>query len=238
MKFAVIGDIHGNKYALMAVLNDINLRNIDFIVSTGDLVGYFPFSNEVISIIKNHKVLVVKGNHDEVIANGTKTDSSILDNLSDAELVANASRLYINSTITDENRLFLANLPTSLNLSCGKFNIKFVHGSPFKINEYLYEDDILLSQIADKIDENVIVCGHTHLAYHKEINGTHFINCGSVGKPKHGNSDSSYAVVDIKGDSLTTDIIKVSYNLSPLINDIKSNNMISDSLISNLLEGK
>ena len=42
MKFAVIGDIHGNIYALKAVYKDIQNKNIDFIISTGDLVGYRP----------------------------------------------------------------------------------------------------------------------------------------------------------------------------------------------------
>ncbi len=68
MRFAVIGDIHSNKFALDSVLNDIAERNVDFIVSTGDMVGYLPFPNEVIDMIRNNKVLVVKGNHDKHIA--------------------------------------------------------------------------------------------------------------------------------------------------------------------------
>lgn len=238
MKFAVIGDIHGNKYALEAVLDDIFIKNVDFIISTGDLVGYFPFSNEVISMIRQNNIMVVKGNHDETIANGTKTNNNLLSQLSNDELAANASRLYINNTITDENRDFLKNLSSYFNLSCGEFNIKFVHGSPFKINEYLYEDDEILSSIADKTSENVIICGHTHLAYHKQVNDTHFINSGSVGKPKHGNSNASYVVVSITSNTLTTNIYEVSYDVSPLIEDIRANNMISNTLIASLLEGK
>lgn len=60
MRFAVIGGVHSNKFALKTVLMDLAERNVDFIVSTGDLVGYLPFSNEVIEMIRNNKVLVVK----------------------------------------------------------------------------------------------------------------------------------------------------------------------------------
>ena len=69
MKFAVIGDIHSNKYALESVLEDIKERNVDFIISTGDLVGYLPYPNEVIDLLRRHSVLSVKGNHDEFISN-------------------------------------------------------------------------------------------------------------------------------------------------------------------------
>ena len=237
MKFAVLGDIHGNKYALNAVLKDIKLRDVDFIVSTGDLVGYLPFHNEVISIIRENNILVVKGNHDEVIGKCVPVSSSELLNLTEEELQSNASRLYINSTITTKNRIFLKNLPDSLNLVYGNFSIKVVHGSPFKINEYLYEDINILEKISSNSPDNIVICGHTHIPYHKKVNDTHFINSGSVGKPKHGNSNSTYAVVSLDDNNVECNIIEVKYDITSLTKDIKMNNMISDSLIIGLQEG-
>ena len=54
MRFAVIGDIHSNIYALEAVHTDIKSKNVDFIVSTGDLVGYMMYPNEVIEFLKKN----------------------------------------------------------------------------------------------------------------------------------------------------------------------------------------
>lgn len=67
MKFAVLGGVHGNIYALRSVIEDINNRNVDFILSTGDLVGYMSFPNEVVDLIKSIGILTVKGNHDNIL---------------------------------------------------------------------------------------------------------------------------------------------------------------------------
>ena len=77
MRFAVIGDIHGNKYALESVLKDIEDKDVDFIFSTGDLVGYMPYPNQVIDLIREHKICSVQGNHDRAIANGNKVGEEI-----------------------------------------------------------------------------------------------------------------------------------------------------------------
>ena len=237
MKFAVLGDIHGNKYALNAVLSDIKLRDIDFIISTGDLVGYLPFHNEVVSMIREDNILTVRGNHDDIIGKSSLVSPVELLDLSQDELQANASRLYINSTITNSNRNFLKNLPDSLSLVYQNFSIKVVHGSPFKINEYLYEDITLLKSISSSCSDNIIICGHTHIPYHKKVNETHFINSGSVGKPKHGNPNSTYVIVSLNDNTVECNIIEVKYDITSLIKEIKINNMISDSLIIGLQEG-
>lgn len=69
MRFAVIGDIHSNIYALESVVQDIKNRDIDFILCTGDMVGYAPFPNEVIDLIRKSNVLSIQGNYDKAIGN-------------------------------------------------------------------------------------------------------------------------------------------------------------------------
>ncbi len=69
MGFAVIGDIHSNFQALESVLNRIKEDNVDFIISTGDLVGYAPFPNEVINLIRSNYIVSIQGNYDKAIGN-------------------------------------------------------------------------------------------------------------------------------------------------------------------------
>ena len=64
MKIAVISDIHGNLYALMKVLEDIEDEKVDTIICLGDLVGYGPHPNEVIAIIRRKNIICLKGNYD------------------------------------------------------------------------------------------------------------------------------------------------------------------------------
>ena len=238
MKIAVIGDIHGNKYALLSVLEHIEKKDVDFIVSTGDLVGYMPYPNEVIDLIRKHKIIVVQGNHDKVIAESKKISLEEINNMTTLEIQKNASAAFTNWYISDENRKFLKNLSSKLVLECGDKKIIIVHGSTMRIDEYLYENEDHLVQLSEKISEDIIICGHTHIPYFRNINRKYFINAGSVGKPKHGDSRSAYVIIDIDKDKVSCSVEKVEYNVNQMIKDIENNRMISEGLIEMLRQGE
>ena len=234
MRLAVIGDIHGNIYALEAVYEDIKNKNIDFVVSTGDLVGYMIYPNEVIEFLKENKIASIQGNHDKFIAKGKKIEDISI--FSQDEVQKNASEIYTNYVLKDENREFLRNLPEEIRIKKGNFNILIVHGSPRKIDEYLYEDGENLLEIVVEVPENVIILGHTHIPYVKNIEGKYFVNAGSAGKPKHGNPKSTYVIVDLDEEIKVT-IEEVSYDYEKMIRDIEKNEYISQKLIPMLREG-
>lgn len=237
MRFAVIGDIHSNKYALESIIADINDKDIDFIVSTGDLVGYLPFPNEVIELVRKNKIIVVQGNHDKFIGESTLVTQEDLENISDEDIQSNASSYFTNWNITDDNRKYLSNLPKNLTMDCDGLKIIIVHGSPRAIDEYLYEDEESLKSLLEFIDEDIIICGHTHIPYHFNFNNKHIINVGSVGKPKHGSPMSTYVIVEIINKKVSCEIVQVSYDLSKIIDSIKENRMISNKLINMLEQG-
>lgn len=238
MKFAVIGDIHGNKYALGSVLEHIKNKDVDFIVSTGDLVGYMPYPNEVIDMIRSHNILSIQGNHDKVIAKSKRISLEEINNMTLQDVQKNASAAFTNWCITDEHREFLNGLSSKLVLELGDKKIIIVHGSPLRIDEYLYEDDEHLAHLSEKISEDIIICGHTHIPYFKKVNEKYFINAGSVGKPKHGDSRSTYVIVDINRVAVSCSIEKVEYDVEHMVRDIQKNQMIPDSFIDMLLQGR
>jgi putative phosphoesterase len=237
MKFAVIGDIHSNIYALENVLKDIENYKVDFIVSTGDLVGYLPFPNEVIQLIREDKILAIQGNHDRHIASFQKITDAEIDSMSDEMIQSSASAIFTSWRITDENRNYLKNLPDKITFSCNGFKILVVHGSPRKIDEYLYEEKEIISEIAETVAEDVIICGHTHIPYFTKIDNKYFINAGSVGKPKHGSAKSTYALVEIANEKVSSEIIEVDYDVQKIVTAINENRMISKKLIAMLEQG-
>jgi len=236
MKIAVISDVHSNIDALEAVLQDIENRSVDRIISTGDLLGYLPYPNEVVDCFKKNAIESIKGNHDKKVSEHV-FDQTLLSLKTQQEMQSSASLLYTSKTITDDNRTYLRNLPEQARLEIGHIKILFLHGSPRKIDEYLYEDEMLLKSISEEMKCDVLVFGHTHIPYHRVINHKHFINAGSVGKPKHGNASSSYVVITIENNHITTEVHYVDYNPYKLCDEIKSNNMISDKLIDSVLNG-
>ncbi len=249
MKIAVISDIHGNKYALQAVLEDIRSRSVDTIVSTGDLVGYLPFPCEVIDELREQKIMVLKGNHDQRISEMRKLAPDEFDSISIDEKIKSGSAMYIRQKLRDEHIDYLTGLPTQIELEFEKFKILFVHGSPRDISEYMYENSNVLDEIEALKLADVIVSGHTHIPYHKIVNETHFINAGSVGKPKHGNSNAMYLILEVRdnainatdnteGYSLKADFIEVGYDLKAFSEEIIMDSFISDGLITSLQKGK
>ena len=72
-----------------------------------------------------------------------------------------------------------------------------VHGSPRKVNEYLFEDKParLYERLAAAESDQVLVFGHTHKPWVHEYGGVLFVNCGSVGKPKDGDPRAAFAIL-------------------------------------------
>lgn len=236
MRFAVIGDIHSNLPALESVIEDINRNNVDFIVSTGDLVGYAPFPNEVIDLMRSYHIISIQGNYDKAIGNKELLcgcdyqDSKMLE-------LASLSVQFTNQAINDENRKYLKYLPEQIIIKTGDFEIMVVHGSPRKINEYLYEDSVELDAITKNISQNVLICGHIHLPYYKILNGKHVINSGSLGKPKHGNPNAVYILANIEGTDLSAQIIEVPYDVEQTAQAIENNPILPNEFAEMIRKG-
>ncbi|WP_238918086.1 metallophosphoesterase family protein [Clostridium sp. YIM B02555] len=214
MKIAVISDIHANIYALINILENIDDEKVDTIICLGDLVGYGPHPNEVISMIRRRHILCIKGNY----------DSSVVDNKYSyiRETPINAFSLpWTVNELREENRIFLENSPLKLTLNIEGKNILFVHGSPNAINEYLLEDGDNTNEIMNTITEDVLVCAHTHIPGIKEFGDKLYVNCGSIGKPKIGRPNSTYCILDITKESgIKAQIKEVPYSYKRTVKDV------------------
>lgn len=199
MKLAVFADVHSNIEALKVVLKDIKGQDVDRIFCAGDLVGYAPFPNEVIDLIKKENILTVMGNYDDGVGNMRIICGCDYKD-EQAQRLGEQSIAWTKAETTEENKEFLRNLPEKIRFNTDKYRGLIVHGSPRRLNEYLYEDieeDYFLQMLED-YKADILICGHTHKPYFKAFAGNKFvINVGSVGKPKHGNPNSVYALIEV-----------------------------------------
>lgn len=214
MKIAVISDIHANIYALMNILEDIDYQKVDTIICLGDLVGYGPHPNEVVSTIKRRNIICIKGNY----------DSSVVDNqysyIRETSLNSFSLPWTVNE-LREENRIYLKNLPNSITLDVSGKKVLLVHGSPNKVNEYLLEDAENTAKVMDELNEDVLVCAHTHLPISKNFNNKVYVNCGSVGKPKIGRPNSTYCILDITAENgVKVQIKEVEYDVKKIVKDM------------------
>src|SRR5512135_2691495 len=149
-RVTIFGDIHGNLPALEAVLRDVDAHGLSPLHCLGDLVGYGTFPNEVISVIRERNIPTIMGNYDQGVGNNSD-DCGCAYTSKEAEALGKRSIAWTNQNTTEENKLFLRQLPDQIPLQLGSLRVRLVHGSPRKINEYLYENrpDATMERLLD-----------------------------------------------------------------------------------------
>jgi putative phosphoesterase len=214
MKIAVFGDIHGNIEALKAAYDAAMTLKPDKIYHLGDLGGYAPFVNEVVDFLVGHGIDGVQGNYDETVANdrehcGCKAEDPV------QEEMANLSFAWTKKHTTLKSKSYMKILPMAITLGAEGRSVWLFHATPHKNNLYWYEDrpERFFLEMAGKGDADIMIYGHTHKPYRKEINGKVFISAGSVGKPKDGDPRACVAVVDITPKSVNSEFIRVAYDV-------------------------
>lgn len=216
MKIAVMSCIHGNYEALDAVLLDIDQQKAEKIFCLGDLVGYGPHPNAVVTQIRSLDIPTCLGCWDEDIVEGLNACDCSYPSLL-AEKRGKVAHEWTNNQINPENRKFLAQLPHSLR----EENLAFVHGSPHSNHEYLLPelDAFAALERVLSTEADVLFCGHTHVPYVRTLDAgslqvrvksqeaaaqdknftaslKRIINVGSVGEPRHGRPNATYVIYD------------------------------------------
>ena len=233
MRIALFSDIHANLPALESCLKSIDEQKPDAVYCLGDLVGYNIWPNEVIDEIRKRHIPTIAGNYDFGIGRSSD-DCGCAYKTDEEKEMGKVSISYTNSIVKDDERKYLGTLPAHLllefHLNDDKLNLLLVHGSPRRINEYLFEDreEKSLLRIMENANADVMCFGHTHKPYHRilssEIDGTsrfrHAVNIGSVGKPKDGNPKGCYVMLSIsettktiEKDSIKVEFIRFDYDI-------------------------
>lgn len=213
MRIGIFSDIHGNLPALTATVADLERQNCDAVYCLGDLVGYGASPNEVTDRIRTGGWQTIMGNYDDGVGYERDDCGCAYREESEREL-GDRSLAWTKQHVTDDNKAFLRTLLAELRFERGGKRVLLVHGSPRRMNEYLFEDRALSSfqRLAASSNADIIAFGHTHKPYVKHVDGVMFLNVGSVGKPKDGDWRACYAVLET-GDSPTATFRRVEYDV-------------------------
>ena len=118
---------------------------------------------------------------------------------------------------------FMRRLPFDLRFQVGDQDVHLVHGSPRKVNEYLFEDKpaSLYERLAKAEQAQVLVFGHTHKPWIHSYGGVWFVNCGSVGKPKDGDPRAAFAILEADGRGpIRASIERVPYDAQSVAREV------------------
>ncbi len=220
---AVITDIHGNLPALQAALERIEQLGIESVFCGGDLVGYGPHPNDVCALIAERGIPTIYGNYDYAIARDEEDCGCAYMTPHDRGL----GQLSVDWTLAHTSRDskdFMRALPFDLHFPMGDVDVHLVHGSPRKVNEYLFEDKpaSLYERLAAAERDPVLVFGHTHKPWVQEYGGVLFVNCGSIGKPKDGDRRAAFAVLTAATDGVDVTIERVDYDAEAVAAEVRA----------------
>ena len=184
MRVAVVSDVHGNLPALEAVLAEIEREGIDLIVSGGDLSAG-PMPVECVERLRalGDRVLWVRGNADREDAAPAQY----------AELTR-----WVTEQLGPERRQFLVDAPVAVPVSVDELGPVLVcHGSPRSDEEILTKvspEERVAAALAG-VEERVVVHGHSHIQYDREVAAYRVVCAGSVGAPYEGRPGAFWAVL-------------------------------------------
>src|SRR5215212_5088699 len=160
---AVITDIHGNLPALQAALARIGELGIKRIYCGGDLVGYGPHPNQVCALIAERRIPSIYGNYDYAIARDLEDCGCAYITPHDRALGQQSVRWTLAHT-DQASKDFMRGLRFDLRFALGEHEVHLVHGSPRKVNEYLFEEKParLYERLAAAETARALVFGYTH----------------------------------------------------------------------------
>ena len=223
MKYALISDIHANRPALDAVLADIATRSdVESVYHLGDLVGYAPWPNEVIDTIRHAGIPGVSGNYDSTVALNYKHCGCRSENARQEELARRSFGWTLEHT-SDEAKRWLRTLPFRIDIRplgghAGGPTIRLVHGTNALSTVYVTEDrsDEFLTRMAESMDAkagDVIAFGHTHRPWHRIVGHIHFVNTGSVGRPKDGDPRAGFVLLEVTAEGIDVGFVRIAYDV-------------------------
>ena len=232
MRYALISDIHANLEALDAVLAHIDARgDRDTIYHLGDLVGYSSNSNAVIDRLRSRAIAGVAGNYDSTVATdykhcGCKSESP------QQEALAHISYEYTRSVVTSDNKRYLGALPFLIDVRPNGGHatgprLVLVHGTPTLNTLYFTADrtDDFCRKMAATVGlgaGDVLAFGHTHKPWHRIVDDVHFINTGSVGRPKDGDWRAGYVCLDLGSGDARIEFVRVPYDVESTVAGIRA----------------
>ncbi|HEY8258085.1 MAG TPA: metallophosphoesterase family protein [Gemmatimonadales bacterium] len=235
MRYALISDIHANLPALRAVLVDVAHRgDADAMYHLGDLVGYAPWPNEVVDLLRDEGVPGVSGNYDSTVATAYKHCGCRYEDAHQEEL-SHLSYDWTRRNVTAKTKAYLGGLPFRIDLTPAGGHltgprIVLVHGTPTLNTLYWTEDRpddfcLKMAHHAGMKRGDVIAFGHTHKPWHREIEGIHFVNTGSVGRPKDGDWRAGYVSLDMDRGNVGVEFIRVAYDLDEAMSGIRASDL-------------
>ncbi|MBI82110.1 MAG: metallophosphoesterase [Planctomycetaceae bacterium] len=224
-RIACLGGIYNNYLALEVAIRDARKRGVDAIYCLGDMGAFGPHPDRVFPLLSDHDVICLQGNYDHSIGNELNDCQCGYTDPRD-NYFAQISYDYTLQNTSVESRQFLRDLPTEICVDLGPLRLLLCHGSPRRVNEFLWAStspNHFLEHLAAERDADVVAVTHTGIKWHRPLaDNRHFVNVGVLGRPENdGNQHVWYTLLETSSvDPLRVKFVPVEYDYHRLAREM------------------
>jgi predicted phosphodiesterase len=238
-RIAVFGGIYSNDLALEAALQDARRRGAEACYCLGDLGAFGPHSDRVFPLLRDHNVLCIQGNYDNSLGNDLADCQCGYTDPRDNHF-ARLSYEYTFANTSPANRAWMRELPAQCRLTLGRYRVLLCHGSPRRMNEFLWESTTpthFLEHLCAAYDADVILTTHTGIKWHRRLSADrHFVNVGVLGRPENdGRTNVWYALLEAR-PQFTMEFIPVAYDHERLARAMRAERL-PEEFVETILTG-
>jgi len=226
-RIACFGGIYSNYLGLAAALRDARRRGVDAIYCLGDLGAFGPHPDRVFPLLADHGVECLQGNYDDSVGNGLDDCQCGYTDPRDNHFARISYEYTLNNT-SNENRRRLRTLPKQIRMELGPLRVCLCHGSPRKVNEFLWESTTpthFLDHLLDDVSADVVLATHTGIRWQRELkSGRRFVNVGVLGRPENdGRTNVWYTLIEHSpAAGLTVEFVPIEYDFGRLAREMKA----------------
>ena len=213
---AVFGGIYSNHYALESLLEDAMQRGAEAVYCLGDLGGFGPSPEKVWPLLEQGQIRAIQGNYEESLSSGHEDCNCGYTDPRDNHFVE-ISYNYTARNCSPEFKSWMGSLPTRRRVRVGDRELLLVHGSPRRINEFLFASASPVPFLEVMLDQQAcdgVLCTHSGLQWHRKLpSGRDLVNVGVIGRPANdGHKNVWYSLITASETDVAVQLLPLSYD--------------------------
>jgi len=230
-RIAVFGGVYSNYLALEAALADARLRGAEAIFCLGDMGAFGPHPDRVFPLLQDAGVLAIAGNYDVSLAEGKDDCACGYTDPRDNHF-ARQSYQYTFANTSSRNKAWLCTLPRHRRVRLGRFETLMCHGSPRRVNEFLWESATpngLIERLLREYRADLVLCTHTGIKWQRALrDGRSLVNVGTIGRPENDGATNVWYAILTADDDLAVEFLPVQYDYERLASEMEREGLPSE----------
>ena len=239
-RVAVFGGVYSNHYALQALLDEAARRGAEAIYCLGDLGGFGPNPERILPLLRQGGVRTIQGNYEQSLASGAEDCNCGYTDPSDNHF-ASLSYDYTAKHCSDEFKSWMGHLPARRRIRVGERELLLAHGSPRRVNEFLFEStapEPFLQRLLEEQRCDGFLCTHTGLHWHRRLaGGGDVINVGVIGRPANdGRTCVRWCMLEDRDGALSVELLPLEYDHEGLAREMRDERL-PEEFVETVLTG-